>query len=133
MRVQGRRRGSTLVESTVVAAVFLILLVGIMEFGRLGFAYNEVSFAAQRAVRYAAVRGSSSGHAASAADVKTAALVYTGALDNTQVTVTTTWLPNNLPGSTVQVQVVYNFATILVPLSAATLAVQTTARDIITQ
>ena len=127
------RRGSTLVESAVVAAVFLLLLVGIMEFGRLGFAYNEVSFAAQRAVRYAAVRGSASGHAASAADVQNAALVYTGALDNTQVTVTTTWTPDNHPGSTVQVMVVYNFATVLVPLSAGMLAVRTTARDIITQ
>ena len=127
------QRGSTLVESAVVATVFLLLLVGIMEFGRLGFAYNEVSFAAQRAARYAAVRGNSSGHAASAADVQNAALVYTGALDNSQVVVTTTWTPDNHPGSTVQVKVVYHFATVLVPLSAGTLAVQTTARHIITQ
>ena len=127
------RRGSTLVESAVVAAVFLLLLAGIMEFSRLGFAYNEVSFAAQRAARYAAVRGSASGHAVSAADVRTAALVYTGALDNTKVTVTTTWTPNNNPGSTVQVKVSYNFATVLVPLAAGLLTVQTTARDIITQ
>lgn len=133
MACSGRRRGSTLVESAVVAAVFLMLLVGIMEFGRLGFAYNEVSFAAQRAVRYAAVRGSTSGHAASAADVQAAALVYTGALDNSMVTVTTTWTPDNHPGSTVQVKVAYNFATVLVPLSASTLTVQTTARDVIAQ
>jgi len=128
-----RRRGSTLVESSVVAVVFLLLLAGIMEFGCLGFAYNEVSFAAQSAARYAAVRGSSSGHAASAADVQTAAETYTGALDNTQVTVTTTWTPDNHPGSTVQVKVSYNFATVLVPLSATALTVQTTARAIITQ
>ena len=120
-------------ESAVVAAVFLLLLAGIMEFSRLGFAYNEVSFAAQRAARYAAVRGSASGHAASAADVQKAALVYTGALDNAKVTVTTTWTPNNNPGSTVQVKVSYNFATVLVPLAAGLLTVQTTARDIITQ
>jgi Flp pilus assembly protein TadG len=121
------RRGSTLVESSVVAAVFLLLLAGIMEFGRLG------SFAAQFAARYAAVRGSSSGHAASASDVQTAALAYTGALDNTKVTVTTTWTPDNHPGSTVQVKVSYAFATVLVPLSASTLTLQTTARGIITQ
>jgi len=126
-------RGSTLVESSVVAVVFLLLLVGIMEFGRLGFAYNEVSFAAQRAARYAAVRGSTSGHPASAADVQNAALVYTGALDNTKVTVTTTWTPNNQPGSTVQVKVAYNFVTVLVPLSSGALGFETTAREIITQ
>src|SRR3954454_4577556 len=94
-------RGSTLVESSVVAGVFLLLLAGIMEFGRLGFAYGAVSFAAQRAARYAAVRGTGSGHAATAGDVSEAAKVYTGALDNTKVTVSTTWSPDNHPGSTV--------------------------------
>jgi Flp pilus assembly protein TadG len=127
------RRGSTLVESAIVAAVFLLLLAGIMEFGRLGFAYNAVSFAAQRAARYAAVRGSGSGHPASAADIQTAAKTYTAALDNTKVTVTTTWTPDNHPGSTVQVKVSYAFATVLVPLSASTLTVHTTTRHIITQ
>jgi len=126
-------RGSTLIESSIVAVVFLLLLTGIMEFGRLGLAYNEVSFAAQCAARYAAVRGSSSGHPAGASDVLAAAKVYTGALDNSKVTVSTTWLPDNNPGSTVQVKVSYNFATVLVPLTATTLPVQTTARAMITQ
>ena len=127
------RRGSTLVESAVVATAFLLLLTAIMEFGRLGLAYDEVSFAAQSAARYAAVRGSGSGHPAAAADIQAAAESYTAALDNTQVKVTVTWTPNNNPGSTVQVKVSYNFATALVPLSASGLTVQTTARDIITQ
>lgn len=117
----------------MVAVSFLLLLTGIMEFGRLGFAYNEVSFAAQCAARYAAVRGSTSGHPALASDIQAVAEIYTGALDNTQVTVATKWKPDNSPGSTVQVTVSYNFATVLVPLSATTLPVQTTACAIITQ
>jgi Flp pilus assembly protein TadG len=122
------------VESSVVAAVFLLLLTGTMEVGRLGFAYNEVSFAAQSAARYASVSGSSSGHVATAAEIQSVAETYTGALDNTKVTVTTTWSPNNNPGSTVQVKVSYNFATVLVPLSSAgLLTVKTTASNIITQ
>ncbi|HEY1496574.1 MAG TPA: TadE family protein [Candidatus Solibacter sp.] len=128
------RRGSTLVESSVVAAVFLLLLAGIMEFGRLGFAYNAVSFAAQRAARYAAVRGGDSGHPASATDVETTAKSYTVALDNTKVTVTTTWTPDNRSGSTVQVKVSYDFGTVLTPLASSNvLTVQTTAREIINQ
>jgi len=133
MHRRRRSRGSTLVESAIVAVVFLLLLVGIMEFGRLGLAYNEVSFAAQCAARYAAVRGSSSGHPAAASDVQSVAKVYTGALDNRQVTVTTTWTPNNNPGSTVKVKVTYKFDTVLLPLSATTVPVQTTAAAIITQ
>jgi Flp pilus assembly protein TadG len=128
------RRGGTLVESSIVAVVFLLLLTGAMELGRLGFAYNEVSFAAQSAARYASVCGSSSGHAATAAQIQSVAETYTGALDNTKVTVTTTWSPNNNPGSTVQVKVSYNFATVLEPLApAGTLTVKTTANSIITQ
>jgi Flp pilus assembly protein TadG len=132
--MRSSRRGSTLVESSVVAAVFLLLLAGIMEFGRLGFAYNAVSFAAQRAARYAAVRGGDSGHPASATDVETAAKSYTVALDNTKITVTTTWTPDNHSGSTVQVKVSYDFGTVLTPLaSSRVLTVQTTAREIINQ
>jgi Flp pilus assembly protein TadG len=132
--VRSSRRGSTLVESSVVAAVFLLLLAGIIEFGRLGFAYNAVSFAAQRAARYAAVRGADSGHPASAADVETAAKSYTAALDNTRVTVITTWSPDNRSGSTVQVKVSYDFGTVLTPLANTNvLTVQTTAREIINQ
>ena len=124
------RRGSTLVESAVVATVFLMLLAGIMEFGRLGFAYNCVSFAAQRAARFASVRGSSSGHAALAADIESAAKGY-APLNAAQMTVATTWLPNNQPGSTVQVIVTYTFKSVLVPVGTMTL--QTTSRHIIAQ
>jgi len=130
MARRGARRGSTLVESAVVASVFLMLLAGIMEFGRLGFAYNCVSFAAQRAARFASVRGTSSGHAAAAADIETAAKGY-AALNAAQMTVATTWQPNNQPGSTVQVKVTYTFTSVLVPVG--TLTLQTTARHIIAQ
>jgi Flp pilus assembly protein TadG len=126
-------RGSTLVESAVVAVAFLLLMTGIIELGRLGFAYNEVSFAAQCAARYAAVRGGSSGHPASTADIQTAAKAYTAALDNRQVAVNTTWSPDNRPGGVVQVAVSYVFATALAPLAGRGLTIRTTARQIITQ
>ena len=127
------QRGSSVVESTVVATVFLLLLVSITEFARLGFAYNSVSFAAIRAARYAAVRGSASGHTASASDVQATAQSYIDALDTTQLTVTTTWTPDKNPGSTVQVKVSYGFKPLLLPISSSLVNVETTARQIITQ
>lgn len=127
------RRGSTLVESAIVAVAFLMLLVVIIESSRLGFAYNSVSFAAHRAARYAAVRGSASGHPASAADIQAQAQSLIVALDNTKLGVTTTWTPNNNPGSSVQVVVSYGFRTVLVPVSAPLLTFQTTSRQTITQ
>jgi Flp pilus assembly protein TadG len=128
-----RRRGSTMIESTLVATVYLLLLVAIMECGRLGFAYNSVSFAAHRAARYAALRGASSGHPASASDVAAEAGALLVALDAANVSVATTWTPNNQPGSTVQVTVQYGFRTLLVPMSAGLMTLATTSRQVVVQ
>ncbi|MGD0867933.1 MAG: TadE family protein [Bryobacteraceae bacterium] len=128
-----RRRGSTMVESALVTTAFLILLMGIADFGRMGFAYNSIAFAAHRAARWAATRGSTSGHAAALADVQADALANLAALDNTQLTVGVTWSPNNSPGSTVQVQLTYNFKTLLIPISSTTLTLKSESAQIITQ
>lgn len=128
-----KRRGSTMIESTLVATVFLLLLVAIMEFGRLGFAYNSVSFAAHRAARYASVRGSASGHPATAGDVAAEAGALMVALDPAQVTVATTWTPDNHPGSTVQVKVSYGFRTLLIPMSSSLMTLATTSRQPVVQ
>jgi Flp pilus assembly protein TadG len=127
------RRGSTMIESTLVATVYLLLLVAIMECGRLGFAYNSVSFAAHRAARYASLRGATSGHPASASDVAVEAKGLMVALDPANVTVTTTWTPDNRPGSTVQVNVSYGFRTLLVPMSADLMTLATTSKQMIVQ
>ncbi len=122
-----------MVESALVATVFLLLLVAIMEFGRLGFAYNSVSFAAHRAARFAAVRGSSSGHPASANDVTAEARSLIAALDTANLTVTTRWTPDNHPGSMVEVRVSYGFRTLLVPMSSSLMTLSTVSKQVITQ
>ena len=132
-RRRGSRKGSSLVESSIVAVVFLLLVVAIAEFGRLGFAYNSLSFAAQRAARFAAVRGSSSGHAATASDIQNKAAGYIVALDSSKLTVTPSWIPDNKPGSTVQVTVAYTYQPFLLPVSASGLTLQTTAKQTIIQ
>jgi Flp pilus assembly protein TadG len=50
--------GQTLVEFTLIFLLFLMLLFGIAEGGRLIFNYGRVSQAAREGVRYASVRGS---------------------------------------------------------------------------
>ena len=129
----GSRRGGTLVETAMAATVFLLLIVAVIEFARMGFAYNSVSFAAHRAVRFASVRGSTSTHPASASDVRALATSYIAALDTSKLGVTTSWTPNNSPGSTVQVTVTYGFKSILVPISSSLVNLQTVCREVITQ
>jgi len=127
------RRGSTLIESTLVATVFLVLLMGIADFGRLGFAYNSITFATHHAARWAATRGSGSGHPAATADVQSDVQANVVALDNTALTISVTWTPDNHPGSKVQVQTTYNFKPLLIPITSGTLALKSASMQVITQ
>ena len=128
-----RRRGSTLVESALVTTTFLILLVGVFDFGRLGFAYNSITYAAHHAARFAATNGSGSGHPAAAKDIQSNAQSNVVALDTSALTVTVTWTPDNHPGSQVQVAVSYSFRPVLIPISSTSLTLKSTCNETIVQ
>lgn len=49
-------RGATLVEFAIAATVFLTVLFGVIEFGRLYFTHNALRDAARRGTRYATIR-----------------------------------------------------------------------------
>jgi Flp pilus assembly protein TadG len=127
------RRGSTMLEGAFVMTTFVILLIGSMDFGRLGFTYNSVTYAAHQAARFASTNGSASGHAATVANIQTNADNNLIGLSATGLTVAVTWTPNNNPGSQVQVVVSYSFKPLVIPISAGTLTLKSTAVDIITQ
>lgn len=99
----GDERGAELVEFGLASILFFMLLFGIMEFGRAMWIYDTVAHAAKEGARYAIVRGTESGRAATAADVE--AYVRSRATGMTMLAVTTTWDPDNEPGSVVQVRV----------------------------
>ncbi len=52
-------RGSTLVEFSIAVTVFLIVMFGVVEFGRALWVHNALADAARRGARYAAVSKSS--------------------------------------------------------------------------
>jgi Flp pilus assembly protein TadG len=54
-RLDRGSQAQALVEFALVLPLLLLLLVGIIDFGRALFVYSEVSNAAREAVRYAAV------------------------------------------------------------------------------
>lgn len=99
-------KGTYLVEFAIVAPAFLFLLFGVMEFGRAIWAYNSIAHAAREGVRFAIVRGEESSQAATAGAIETYVKSRSGV---GPVQVTTTWQPNNKPGSVVQVKVDYSF------------------------
>jgi Flp pilus assembly protein TadG len=122
-----------MIEGALVFLVFGVLIAGIMELGLVGFAGNAVTFAAHRAARYASVRGATSGHPASVPDIQATATQYAAPLDPSNLTVTVTWLPDNAPGSSVEVTVAYAFRPAVLPLSATALNLKSTARQRMTQ
>ena len=133
MRRFGSRRGGAIVESALVFLVFAVLVAGIMELGVIGFASNSVAFAAHRAARFGSMRGSSSGHPATIADIQASATSYASPLNPSNVQVSVTWLPNNQPGSSVQVTVAFAVRPAVLPLSATPLTLRSTARARIVQ
>jgi Flp pilus assembly protein TadG len=104
------------VEGALCFSAFLFITFGVMEFAMAIYAYNFCGYAAQDAARWASARGANYPTPATSTDVQnhvtSQAVGLTGAL-----TVTTTWTPDNKPGSTVQVAVQCN----VVPLAGVVL------------
>jgi Flp pilus assembly protein TadG len=101
------QRGGTVLEMAIAGPLFFILMFGITEFGRAIWLYGTMSHAAREATRFAIVRGAESGRAVSTSDVQS--FVHNRAPGLQGMTVTTTWTPNNQPGSVVQVRVQTTF------------------------
>ncbi|MGH9394779.1 MAG: TadE/TadG family type IV pilus assembly protein [Terriglobales bacterium] len=110
-----RSAGTSMVEFALSVSVFLTVLFGIMQLSLAMFTYHFVAGAARQAARYAMVRGAEcSGWAtacpAAASDIQSYVESITpGGINPAALTVTTTWLPDNTPGSEVQVTVQYAY------------------------
>lgn len=102
-----RRRGQSMVEFSLVFIIFMMLMVGLFELGRVVWIYETVAHAARQGARYAMVRGNSGNpdNAALIAAVKAQAV----GLSSGVITVTPTWEGGGIVGSFVRVQVSYPF------------------------
>ena len=108
--LEREQAGQSLAELSIVLVLFLVLLFGIVDAGRLIFAYNAVSAGAREGVRWAVVRGATSPlGTATKDDIK--AFVQNSTVGTT-VDVDATWTPDSAPGSTVAVTVTSPFSPI---------------------
>lgn len=142
-RPQGR--GQALVEFAIVAPLFLLMLLSVIEFGRYVYTVQVLNNAAREGARYAIVHGSQSlnstgplpGGAASPDStgkaVRDTVAAFAVGVPATGLTFPNTgcvhgeatgpcWQPDNGRGSTVQVTVRATFTTLvpLIPLPAIT-------------
>jgi len=104
-----------MIEFSIIAVSALMLIFGMLNCAIAVYDYNFVSFAAREATRYAAVHGSSSASAASTTDISNFVIAQSKGLNGTKLTVSTSWSPDNSPGSTVRVQVSYPFTVTIPP------------------
>jgi Flp pilus assembly protein TadG len=114
-----RSEGATLVEFSMVAFLFVIVLLGVVEMGRMVLVYTALNDAARAGVRYAIVHGKDNTSSAvsitcgtSCTGVNTIVNEFAGTgLINTANVTTTVGFPNssNKAGQPVTVTVTYTY------------------------
>ena len=109
-----RQKGATVVELALSFTVFLLLLVGLMEMGRMVWAYTTIAHATREAARYAMAHGSL--NPATRDQILNVVVSNAVGLDADQFKVKTTWDPSNERGNIVEVETRYHFALVTSPL-----------------
>ena len=113
-KLQTRQRGAAMVEFALGIMFFLVLVVGLIEFGRGVWIYTTVAHATRQGARYAMAHGSQ--NPASADQIRSVVASQAVGLDSSKLEVNTTWNPANQRGATVQVRVRYPFEFVAAPL-----------------
>jgi Flp pilus assembly protein TadG len=125
--------GQAAVEGALVSLVFLVLIFGLMDFARMVWSYTMISHGAREATRYAMVHGSSSGHMASVAQIQNMVTSTSPGIDAANLTATVTFAPDQSPGSTARVVVIYNFYPIAPYIPIGPLQLTSTSEMVICQ
>lgn len=100
-RLRKGEHGQALVEMALVLPLFILLLFGVIEMGRIGYSYTTVSNAAREGGRAAALGGTNH-------DIETAIEKAATSLDSTSLTIIITPLQaNRHSGQEVRVNVTY--------------------------
>jgi Flp pilus assembly protein TadG len=132
--IRSASRGQGAAEFALVLTPCLALLFGVINFAMALYCYDFVCYSAQEAVRYATVHGATGSPVATASSIQSYVNTLVGGILNTNnVTVSTTWSPNNSPGSVVTVTVSYSYPPLTSLVSSVTIPVTRSAAMVITQ
>jgi Flp pilus assembly protein TadG len=133
-RLRDGHPAQAVAEFALVLTPCLALFFGVINFALALYCYDFVCYSAQQAVRYATVHGSTAPTIASSSSITSYVNgLVVGVLNTSAMTVTTTWSPDNKPGSVVTVSVSYNFPPLTNLVSSVTIPLSRTAAMVITQ
>src|SRR5262249_16292853 len=96
-----------LIEISLCCMLLMTIFLGIMEFGWGIYNYNFLAYSAREGARYASIRGAAAPTPATADSVQTFVRNQAVVIDATQISVNTTWTPDNTPGNSVTVNISY--------------------------
>ena len=101
------RRGVAAIEFALIAPLLILLTVGIIDLGRIGFANSTIKSVAVQGARYAAIRGIEKPAPATESEIINFVKNRAAAVPAAELSVSVVWAPNNSRGSKVTVQVDY--------------------------
>ena len=111
-------RGSTMIEFCLISVMLVIVLLGVVEMGRMVLVYTTIANAAREGARYAIVHGadqtvspSGPGDPCTCPDVQTVVKYFAsaGLVDTSKLTITVSYPNGNTAGSLVSVKVTYPY------------------------
>jgi Flp pilus assembly protein TadG len=109
-RRRQRQKGSAMIEYALVLSLYFLIFYAFVQFCLILFGFNNATYASRIAVRYAVVHGSTATYTCTAADISNIVTPLLWGAPSGGATITTTWSPNNTPGSTVSIKVAIQYS-----------------------
>ena len=125
-RVAGDRRGGVAIEFAFIIPIAILLTIGTVEVARAVSVQASISQAAKETVRFASVRGSASGAAATETQLEAMAVQLADLADD-GTTAAVSWAPDNSPGSVVTVDMQTTFSPVALPFGPSSYTFTSTA------
>jgi Flp pilus assembly protein TadG len=125
-RLIGDRRGGVAIEFAFIIPIAILLTIGAVEVARAVSVQASISHATKETVRFASVRGSASGTAATEAQLEAMA-VQLANLANAGTSAAVTWSPDNSPGSVVTMDMQTTFSPVALPFGPSSYTFTSTA------
>ena len=108
-----KEKGVAIVEMAVALPVFIMLLLGVVDYARAMWTYNTLEHAAREVGRYASVHSIDSGAPVTLDQLTTYAHNRCAGLAPDRLKVNASYQPSNTLGSKVTIDLIYNFSPVI--------------------
>ena len=128
-----RQQGSVIVEFALIFMLYLVVVLGLVEFGRCMWTYATVAHAARQAARFCMVRGTY--NPATTAEIENVVKRFAVGLEDSKLIINTTYDPTDPDfrrGTIIEVEVGYPFQFVTAPITVSGNTLNLSARTEIT-